>query len=237
MDQQKGHDSGHAQEMHQPGGLEAAEQNREFRELHRLPQRQTRDHDEDPDQHDTDIKNFLNRVVVRQIIMAQTKSQRVADGRENLAHRYGEQLLSKTSGCDAIGQITKPIDDKDPHSREMPLQSILRPPTDHDAVRKVQPAEDHIIVVKFSSAADHDENGDRIDPMHNTRGQRVKAAMYNGCSGTANIIGELPGDDAKFLATVCEMRHQVLSNVQGDKPARIVRFPLVLRRRTLAASV
>ena len=43
--------------------------------------------------------------------MAQPKPQSVADGRENLAHRCREQLLPKTSGCDAVGQITPVLQD------------------------------------------------------------------------------------------------------------------------------
>ena len=42
----------------------------EFGELHRLPQRQTGDHDQNADQHDAEIENFLHGVVVREIVMA-----------------------------------------------------------------------------------------------------------------------------------------------------------------------
>ena len=35
--------------LHQPDGLETAEQRREFGELHRLPQRETGDHDHNAD--------------------------------------------------------------------------------------------------------------------------------------------------------------------------------------------
>ena len=74
----KSDDRGHAQEVHHPGRLKTAEQGGELGELHRLPQREAGDHDEDADRHDAEIENFLNGVVVRQIVVAETEAQRVA---------------------------------------------------------------------------------------------------------------------------------------------------------------
>ena len=57
----------------------------QFGELHRLPQAQPGNHDQNADQDDAEIENFLHRVVDRQIVMAQTKAQRIADRGEKLA--------------------------------------------------------------------------------------------------------------------------------------------------------
>ena len=94
----KADDRGHAQEMHQPDILEAAEQVRELGELHGLPQRQAGNHDHDADQHDAEIENFLHGIVVSEIIMTQAKAQRIADGAQDFADRNRE------TACDESGR-------------------------------------------------------------------------------------------------------------------------------------
>ena len=59
----------------------------------------------------------------------------------------------------------------------MPLQAVLRPFADHDHIGEMQPAKDHIVVVDLPSAADHDENGERVDPMHDAHRQRMQPAL------------------------------------------------------------
>ena len=49
MHHQEQDDCGHAEEVNEACGLEVVEQRSEFRELHRLPQRQARQHDENAD--------------------------------------------------------------------------------------------------------------------------------------------------------------------------------------------
>ena len=68
--------------MNEPDGLKAAEQIRQFGKLHRLPQRQAGNHDQDSDRHYSEIEHLLHRVVMRQIIVAQTKPQRLAHSDE-----------------------------------------------------------------------------------------------------------------------------------------------------------
>ena len=177
MDHEKADDRRHAEEMHEPDGLEAAEQRRQLGELHRFPQRQPGDHDEDADRHNAEIENLLHGVVMRQILVREAKAQRVADGRHDLAQRQRKQLLPKPSGGDAIGEIGEPVDDEYPHAEKVPLQPVLRPLADHDGVREMQKAEEDVVVVDLPAAADHDENGDRIGPMHDADRQRVQALL------------------------------------------------------------
>src|SRR6516162_1856832 len=101
---------------------------------------------------------------MREIVMAQTKPQRFADFHENLARRNRKQFLPKAPAADPVTKISDPIEHKDPHSEEMPLQPVLRPFADHDAVRKAQETENDVVVVDLPAAADHDEDRERIDP-------------------------------------------------------------------------
>ena len=85
MHHQEQDDRGHAQEMYEACGLEVVEQRSEFRELHRLPQRQAGHHDENADQDDTDVEQTLDRVVLRRIIVSEAQPQRVIDRRQQVA--------------------------------------------------------------------------------------------------------------------------------------------------------
>ena len=58
----------------------------------------------------------------------------------------------------------------------MPLQPVLRPFPDGEILGEMQPAENDFVVVDFPAAADHDENGNRIDPMHDPQRKRMKLA-------------------------------------------------------------
>ena len=130
------------------------------------------------DQHDAEIENLLHGVVMRQIVVAQAKPQCVADRRQNLADRDRKQLSPKASGRDSVAEISEPVEHEDPHAEEVPLQAVLRPFADHEAVGKMQKAEDHVVVIDFPAAADHDENGDGIDPMHDAKRQRMQAVLF-----------------------------------------------------------
>ena len=59
---------------------------------------------------------------------------------------------------------------------KMPLQPVLRPFADHDGIGKPQKAEQNVVVVDLPAAADHDEDRERIDPMHDPQRQRMQAA-------------------------------------------------------------
>jgi hypothetical protein len=74
------------------------------KKLHRLPQHQARYHDQDADHHDAKIKQLLNGVVVREIVVTKTKSQRLADCQENFAKRNWEQFAPPTSAKVNFGE-------------------------------------------------------------------------------------------------------------------------------------
>ena len=114
---------------------------------------------------------------MRQILVSEAKAQRVADRRQDLAQRQRKQLLSKPSGGDAVAEISKPVNDENPHAEKVPLQPVLRPLADHDGVREMQKAEEDVVVVNLPAAADHDENSNRVGPMHDADRQRVQAML------------------------------------------------------------
>ena len=45
---------------------------------------------------------------------------------------------------------------------------------DGDRIRKMQPAEQHLVVIDLPAAADHDEHRDGIDPVHDPDWQWMK---------------------------------------------------------------
>ena len=116
--------------------------------------------------------------------MRETKPQRVADRRHEFTHRDRKQLSAEAAGRQSVSQIGQPVEHENPHAEEMPLQPVLRPFADDEAVGKMQQAEDHVVVIDLPAAADHDEYRHRIDPMHDAKRQRVEAAAgHGGCEG------------------------------------------------------
>ena len=67
--------------MHEARGLKIVEQRRQLGELHRLPDREPGEDDDNANQHDADIEHLLDRVVAGEIVVPETQCQRVADGR------------------------------------------------------------------------------------------------------------------------------------------------------------
>ncbi|MFZ0352386.1 MAG: hypothetical protein WAM12_01815, partial [Pseudolabrys sp.] len=78
----------------------------------------------------------------------------------------------------AIADIGDSIEHENPHAQEMPLQTVLRPHPNCEILGEMQPAENDFVIVYFPAAADHDENGNRIDPMHEPQRKRMQLA---GC--------------------------------------------------------
>src|SRR5262249_60649705 len=148
---------------HDPDILKAPKKLGPLGKLPRLPQRQAGNHDPPADRHDAEIEHFLHGVVMREIVMAQTKPQRLAHRHEHLARGNRKQLLPKPVADDAVTEESDAIEHKNPHAEEMPLQSVLRPFADHDGIGKPQKAEQNVVVIDLPAAADHYENGDSID--------------------------------------------------------------------------
>ena len=115
---------------------------------------------------------------MRQIVVAELEAERVADGREYLAYRDRKQLSPKAAGCDPESEISEAVEHEYPHAEEMPLQAVLRPFSDYEAVGKMQEAEDDVVVIDLPAAADHDENSDGIGPMHDPERQWVQAMHF-----------------------------------------------------------
>ena len=81
------------------------------------------------------------------------------------AYRSGLPRLLALARGDAVSQIGNAVEHENPHLEEMPLQSVLRPPADDYGIGKIQKADNRVVIVDSPATADHDENGDRVDPM------------------------------------------------------------------------
>ena len=178
--EEKQHDRGHAEEMHQAGALEVVEQRRQLRELHRLPDDETRDHLQNADQDDADIERALHGVVAGEIVVREVETQGVAHGGNELAQADRQQHAAKAAADEPVDQIGNSVDRQDPHPEKMPLQRALRLAADGDPVREMQPAEQHLIVIDLPPAADHDDHGDGVGPMHDAQRQRMQPQAMPG---------------------------------------------------------
>src|ERR1700751_1482174 len=162
--------------------------------------------------------------------MAQTKPQRLADGDENLARRNRKKLLPKAAADDAVTEVGDAVEHKDPHAEEMPLQSVLRPFADHDGIGKTQKAEQNVVVVDLPAAADHDEDRQRIDPVHDAHWQRMQAARCNRFRQCGRLC-RLWHRQLRFDTEPSQKRaHPALWRIDFDGFARVLRTATVRAR-------
>src|SRR6516162_1021205 len=152
--------------MHKARGLKVVEQGRKLGELHRFPEREAGEYDDDTHRDDADIEHLLDGVVVGEVIMAETKGESIAHGGDQLTQADRKKLSPETSGDGPVEQIGKPIERHDPHPEKMPLQTVLRPFAERDGIGKPYPAENHVVVINLPTAHDHYDHGGGIDPMH-----------------------------------------------------------------------
>ena len=145
-------------------------------------------HGQDAGREHADIEQLLHCVVLGGIVMGEVQPHCILDGGDELAPADREQHASEAPGGEAISEIGEPIYRQDPHAEEMPLQAMLGPVADGDGVGKMQPAEDHLVIVDFPAAADHHDHGRRIDPMHDTDRQRMEfLRVRRGGSSTGGL--------------------------------------------------
>ena len=95
MHEQKADNGDHAEEVHEPRALEIVEQIGQLRELHRLPDRQTREHLDDDDHDDADVEQPLDGVVAGEIIVGELERQRRANSAMISAMRIGSSMRRK----------------------------------------------------------------------------------------------------------------------------------------------
>src|SRR5882757_87179 len=93
-------DQGHADEVNVARGIVAAEQSGEPLQLHRLPDRQARQHDQYADHDHARVKQLLHVIVFRQIIVRELAGQRRPGIRDDALRRNRQQLLAEAAGCE-----------------------------------------------------------------------------------------------------------------------------------------
>ncbi len=175
MHDQEEHDRRHAQEVDDARGIEAAEQEGQLLELSWLPDRQPRQDHDHARGHDTQIERLLYRVVGTETVR-QLKPECSEGVAYNRRRPYGKEALAEVSGSDAIDEIDDAVDRQEPHGREVPLQcagkSILVMEIDRavDGAAQRRPdrkaeQEDRVGIVDAPAAHDHDDDGERIEPM------------------------------------------------------------------------
>src|SRR6476646_9516263 len=133
MHHQEGADRGHAEEMHVARHVIAAEQRRQILQLHRLPDRKTRQHDHDADDDNAGIEQLLHVVVLGQVVMRELAGQRRPGIRDHAARGDRQKLPAEAAGGEAEHDIDEAVDHQQPHRREMPKQRTAEPAAKGDA--------------------------------------------------------------------------------------------------------
>src|SRR5271163_1580337 len=147
MHKKKSDDHSHAQEMHQPCTLKAAERADEEVKLYGLPDCQAGNDLRDAGDDDDDVKQFLHGVVNGKIVVCDLEMQRFTHGLLQLRKSYRKQPLAKPARDRAVEKVGKSVDREEPHAREMPQQALCRPAAEPHGLGEMQPADDHIVIV------------------------------------------------------------------------------------------
>ena len=166
-------DRAHGEEMHVAGKIVAAEQRGQFLELHRLPDRQARQHDQDAAQDHAGVKHLLHGVVVREIVMRELEGERGLGVAEHLGRSDRQQLAAEAAGGEAERHIDDAVDHQHPHGGEMPEQRAAQPLAERDVLGKFEAAEQRRGVVDLPAGADHHQDRQRIDPVAHAHPARV----------------------------------------------------------------
>ena len=106
---QEADDRRHREEMNVARRLIAAEQHGEFLQLHRLPERQPRQHDHDAGDNDAELDSPLHRVVDRKIVVRELEGQRRPGVGDHLSGRIGHSLRRKRPVTNSQHQVDQPL--------------------------------------------------------------------------------------------------------------------------------
>jgi hypothetical protein len=119
--------------------------------------------------------------------MRQPKMQGIGDVSKQLSQADWKKHPMETTGAKTIDKVGQAVCSQNPHAEEMPLQAVLRPPTDREKVSELQPAKNRVIVVDLPAAANHDEDGQGVDPMHDPDRQWVKLPHTARANGRGRV--------------------------------------------------
>src|SRR5208283_3692327 len=207
MHDQERNDGRHGGEVHITRGIVAAEETGQMLQLHRLPDRHPRQHDDETGEQDAQIEKLLHCVVDREIVMREAAAQRGHEVADNIARTDREKLAAEAAGQDAERDIDHAVDRQQPHRREMPEQRAAKPFAERDMMGKFE-AEQRCGVVDLPARADHRQHGERVDPVGDAHPARVKRRRgcgigYRGiarCGFDGHGIGPYAWTSSKMLA-------------------------------------
>src|SRR6476659_5340756 len=179
MHHDEGNDQGHTDEMHVTRGVVTAEQRGEPLQLHRLPDRQARQHDKHADHDHAGVEQFLHVIVLAQIVVRELASQRSPGIRDYAVRRDRQQLLAEAAGGKPKREIDQAVDHQNPHRGEMPEQRAAEPAAKRDGTRKAE-VEQRRGVIDLPSRHDHQDHGKGVDPMQQTHPGRLDDLCRSG---------------------------------------------------------
>src|SRR5271154_2865364 len=178
MYDQKADNHRHPGKMQHARGLKAAEQRDQAGELYGLPDGYPGNHLRDAGENDDDVEQFLNRVVDGDVVVRDLEVQRVDNGLHHFGRTDRQQLFAEASAGEAIDQVDQPVDDKEPHACEVPVEApgcpIAKPPEGTE----IEPTNDYVIIVDAPTRRDHHQHDHGVDPVHDPEGPRVQATPH-----------------------------------------------------------
>ena len=164
MHHQETADGGHADEVDVTRGVVAAEQRRQPLQLHRLPYRQARQHDDDTDDDDAGIEQLLHVIVFAQILVRQFAGKRRLGIGDHAARGDRQQLLAEAAGGNSKRQIDQAVDHQQPHRGKMPEQRAAEPAAQREAAGEAE-IEQRRGVVDLPSRHDHQDHRNGVGPV------------------------------------------------------------------------
>src|SRR5208283_1928894 len=144
-------------------------------ELHGLPNRDAARDKKDENPHDRRVEDALDGIIGAVAVHRQRHplETQIAIGRDR---PYSLQISPKVAGDEAIEEIGDAIGDEEPHRQEMPRQRAGEPSAYRQVGRKAE-VEERRRVVNAPTAADHDEDGEGVDPMRDPHEEPMAARL------------------------------------------------------------
>ncbi len=172
MHHDEARDRGHGEEVHVACGVVAAEYGGEPLQLHRLPDREPRQHDHDTRKNDAEVEELLHGVVVGEVVVGEPAGQGRPGVGDHLAGADRGQLAAEAAAGNAERDVDEAVHRQHPHGGEMPEQGARQPAAEGDAARECE-REQGRGVIDLPARGDHDEHGECVDPVRHAHPARV----------------------------------------------------------------
>ena len=118
--------------------------------------------------------------------MAEPAGERGPEIAHDVSRPDRQKLAPKAAGHKPQRHVDEPIGEQQPHGGEMPEQAAGQPAAKRDTLWKCE-REQWRGVVDLPTRADHDQHGQRIDPMGDPHVERMNVRSRRSRVGAAHV--------------------------------------------------